>query len=394
MPGPLEGFKVIECANFVTGPLAAMQLADQGADVVKVEPTVGGDSMRGLGSGRNGMGSFFASSNRSKRSLGLDLTTARGRELLIDLVRDADVFIQNYRPGVAERLGIGPDLLRSANPRLIYVSISGFGNKGPWSDLPAYDPIIQAIVGAAEVQSLDGGETPTFIRTALIDKITAQNAAQAVTAALLARTRSGEGQYVEISMLESALAFMWPDAMMNQMLLDDDVDRLPPLANIYQFYSTRDGHVTIAAVTPKQFSGMLRGLDLEELLDDPRFKNPQERFRNIELLRAEVAKVAGGMTSEELMHCLHAEDVPCAAHVPLDEIHTHEQVEALDCLVESSHPLLGQIREPRPVARFAGTPSEIQRPAPQHGEHSAELMEALGLSADQVGDLYAEGVIS
>jgi crotonobetainyl-CoA:carnitine CoA-transferase CaiB-like acyl-CoA transferase len=340
------------------------------------------------------MGSFFASSNRSKRSLGLDLTTERGRELVINLIRDADVFIQNYRPGVAERLGIGPDLLRSANPRLIYVSISGFGNKGPWSDLPAYDPIIQAIVGAAEVQSLDGGETPAFIRTALIDKITAQNVAQAVTAALLARVRSGEGQYVEISMLESALAFMWPDAMMNQMLLDDDVDRLPPLANIYQFYSTRDGHVTIAAVTPKQFSGMLRGLDLEELLDDPRFKNPQERFRNIELLRAEVAKVAGGITSEELMDCLHAEDVPCAAHVPLDEIHTHKQVEALDCLVESAHPLLGRIREPRPVARFAGTPSEIQRPAPQHGEHSAELMEALGLSADQVGDLYAEGVIS
>jgi crotonobetainyl-CoA:carnitine CoA-transferase CaiB-like acyl-CoA transferase len=392
MPGPLEGFKVIECANFVTGPLAAMQLADQGADVVKIETTAGGDSMRGLGSARNGMGSFFASSNRSKRSLGLDLSSAKGRELLIQMVAEADVFIQNFRPGVAERLGIGPDTLRAANPRLVYVSISGFGSKGPWADLPAYDPIIQAIVGAAEVQSKDG--SPEFIRTALIDKITAHNAAQAATAALLARSRTGEGQHVEVSMLDSALSFMWPDAMMNEMLLESDVDRLPPLSGIYEFHPTRDGHVTIAAVTPGQFEGLVRALDLDELMLDPRFKDIQERVRNMDAFRAEVSKITACMTDAEVMRRLHAEGVPCAAHVPVDQVHAHPQVAAAGCLVESEHPLLGRIREPRPVALFGKTPATICRPAPRHGEHSAELMEALGLSADEIGELYVEGVIA
>ena len=199
MPGPLEGFRVIECANFVTGPLAAMQLADQGADVVKVEPTLGGDSMRGLGSGRNGMGSFFASSNRSKRSLGLDLTTERGRELLIDLVRDADVFIQNYRPGVAERLGIGPDLLRAANPRLIYVSISGFGETGPYAHKRVYDPVIQALSGLTSIQA-DATGRPKMVRVIVPDKLTAVTAAQAITAALFARERTGKGQHMKLAM--------------------------------------------------------------------------------------------------------------------------------------------------------------------------------------------------
>ncbi|MBV9775703.1 MAG: CoA transferase, partial [Acetobacteraceae bacterium] len=213
MNGPLSGYRVIDLTTMLSGPWATMMLADQGADVIKVEAPGTGDHVRSLGNRRGGMSAMFLNINRNKRSIAIDLKTERGRRLLEELVGTADVFVQNFRPGVADRLGIGEAALRGRSPALVYASISGFGEVGPWAGKPTYDPVIQAVSGLTSVQAGDDEARPRLVRTVLPDKVAALTAAQAITAALLARARSGEGQHVRLSMLDAVMAFLWASDM-------------------------------------------------------------------------------------------------------------------------------------------------------------------------------------
>lgn len=213
MPGPLHGYRIIDVTQMVSGPMATMILADQGADVVKVEPAGSGDATRGLGSARRGMTPMFAVINRSKRSVAVNLKDSRGVELLKSLVSGADVFIQNFRPGAAERMGIGEAAMRRVKPDLIYVSISGFGESGPYAHKRVYDPVVQALSGLAAIQADVATGRPRMMRLIVPDKVTALTAAQAVTAALLARERTGKGNHVKLAMLDAVVAFMWPEGM-------------------------------------------------------------------------------------------------------------------------------------------------------------------------------------
>lgn len=231
MPGPLAGIKVVDCSAYITGPLATMVLGDQGADVLKIEPLGVGDVMRHVGTARGGISTLFAGCNRSKRSLTLNLQDERGREILRRFVADADVFVQNFRPGVVARLGIDEPALRGVRPDLVYVSLSAFGPEGPWSGKPAFDHVVQAASGLAAVQADRASGEPRFVQNAVVDKVTALTAAQAITAALLHRDRSGEGQHVELSMLDSALHFLWPDGMSRDTLLGDGVTLRPPISD-------------------------------------------------------------------------------------------------------------------------------------------------------------------
>ena len=198
MPGPLEGYRIIDLTAFITGPLACMILADQGADVIKIEPPGIGDLMRYMGTGRGGTSALFASCNRSKRSVVLNLRESRGRELLERLTADADVFVQNFRPGVVERLGIHEERMRELQPDLIYVSINAFGEVGPYAERPAFDHIVQGLSGVASVQTNPETGEPAFVRQAVCDKVTAYTTAQSITAALLARERGAGGQHLRV----------------------------------------------------------------------------------------------------------------------------------------------------------------------------------------------------
>jgi len=391
MAGPLDGIRIVDLTAMITGPLATMILADQGAQVIKVEPPGIGDVMRYLGSSRGGISTLFASCNRSKQSIAINLQEDAGRELACALTAKADVFIQNFRPGVIERLGLGEAELRADHQELIYVSLNAFGETGPYAKRPAYDHILQGMTGASYVQD---AEVPQFMRQAWIDKATAVTTAQAVTAALFARERGAGGQHLRLSMLDAGLSFLWPDGHSNTMLVGDDgALRLPGLASTYEPMEASDGFVTIAAVTEEQWTNLLIAVDRPEVLADPRFATPEARLANLDAFRAELSADADKFTTAEVMKRLHDADVPCGPILKPEEVPEFEQVVANGCIVESDHPIMGSIREPRPPARFQTTPAEIHSPAPGLGEHTEAVLGELGRSSEEIEKLRTNGAI-
>ena len=282
MAGPLEGIRVVDLSQVVSGPWATMLLADQGAEVIKVEPCVGGEVLRPLPNfGRGGINSLIANNNRGKLGLAVDLASERGVATLRRVVDTADVFVQNFRPGVVERLGLGPDVLRSSNPGLVTCAITGFGPDGPWAQRPVYDPIVQAMSGHVAVQVNPDIPFPDLVRTTVCDKATALMAAQAVTAALVARARTGVGQHVEIAMLDAAISFFWPDGMMADTVLPadgwDDPPLGPTMAATYRLTSCADGHLVYWVVQPNDIWNLARALGHPEWEHDERWADDAVR---------------------------------------------------------------------------------------------------------------------
>ena len=282
MPGPLHGYRIVDLTSMISGPLATMILADQGADVIKVENPDGGDHTRLANNRRNGFSAAFLNNNRNKRSLTLDLKDSKAKDALLRLVATADVFVQNFRPGVAERMGFGEDALRAIKPNLIYVSISGFGEKGPFAGKPVYDPLVQAMSGLATIQAGSDNERPRLVRTIVPDKLTAISASQAITAALLARERTGQGQHVRISMLEAVIAFLFASDMGSQTFVGDEFPQQEAASFIDLIYETATAYISAAVQSSKEWLALTRALDKPEWLDDPRFKTPALRQRNID----------------------------------------------------------------------------------------------------------------
>ena len=392
MPGPLAGYRIIDVTQMLSGPMATMMLADQGADVIKVEPPSTGDLTRALGGGSRGMAPTFATINRNKRSVVLNLKDRRGIELLERLVADADLFVQNFRPGVADRMGIGEAALRRIKPNLVYVSISGFGESGPYVHKRVYDPVIQALSGLASIQGDPVTGRPRMIRLIVPDKVTALTAAQAMTAALLARERTGEGQHVRLAMLDAVIAFLWPEGMARHTFIGSAPVVVRPDARDLVF-ETADGYITVGAVSDAEWAGLTRALGHPEWLDDPRFQTPAGRVRHADARLELTAEVLKTRTSAEWLARLEAEDVPCAPVLSRAEVIADAQVAANELIVESDHPQAGRMRQPRPAARFERTPAEIRSPAPLLGEHTDAVLAELGISPEQLAALRAAGVV-
>ncbi len=392
MPGPLDGFTVIEACQMIAGPLAGSQLADLGAEVIKIENPVVGDRMRYLGSRVKDISAVFAGTNRGKRSVVFDLQQPEGVDLLKQLVASADVFIQNFRPGVTERLGIDEPALRAVNERLIYVSVSGFGETGPYVDQKSYDYVIQALSGMAALQT-DGTGSPSLIRNFVIDKTTAGYATQAVLAALLARERGAGGQHIQLSMLDVALAFLWPDGMMQHTFLDSDrVSHAPHVADGYLVRATKDGHLALMATSERQFPALCRALQTT-WMDDPRFATFTARNDNADALSTEMSAAIAGWDSAALAAALHAQDVPCAVVNPIAAVHLDPQVVHNASVIEHERPWLGRVREPLPPVSYSATPAGFGRHAPRHDEHTDEVLTELGLTPDTIADLRNRAVV-
>jgi crotonobetainyl-CoA:carnitine CoA-transferase CaiB-like acyl-CoA transferase len=385
MPGPLSGFRVVDLTAVVAGPLATALLADQGADVIKVERP-SGDIQRHVGSTRGGMSGNFHVLNRGKRSIAVDLKQPRGREIVARLAAGADVLVQNYRPGVTDRLGLGWDALSERNPRLVYVSMSGFGPHGPHARRRAYDPIIQARSGLVSAQGRARGDAPEQINQLLCDKITAYVASQAATAALLARERTGKGQHVTVSMLDAAIAFLWPDGGADSILVGEGVDHRPPIGAAGYLTAFRDGWATTMALSDAEFEGLCGALDISDVAHDPRFASIAGRQRHRDELRAILDTRAAARALELPLD--EAEARFEAAHVPFGRVNRVEdlpadpQVAASGIFVESDHPIAGRVREARPAPRFSATPARAGGPAPRIGEHTREVLAEIGLAAE------------
>ena len=278
MTGPLEGIRVIDLCSVVSGPAAMVQLADQGADVIKVE-SLDGDITRRSRAESPGFSPGFVTCNRGKRSIALDLKSESGKAVLWRLIESADVVAQNYRPGAMDRLGFSYESVRSRNSRVVYLSISGVGATGPYSEKRVYDPIIQALSGLADIQSDPLSGRPKMIRTIVADKTTAIYAAQAVTAALVARGRTGVGQHVEVSMLDVMLSYLWPEGMAPFAVVADGTTEAR--ASIHDMiFETSDGFLTFGAVSDQEWHGLCVALDRPDLIQDPRFATPAARSKN------------------------------------------------------------------------------------------------------------------
>ena len=392
MTGPLDGFRVLDLTAMVSGPVATMMLADQGADVIKIEPPAG-ELMRRVGIDNRGMASSFLSCNRSKRSLAVDLKAPEGLAVVRKLVGTADVLVQNFRPGAIDRMGLGEETVRAIQPDIVYVSISGFGESGPYSGQRVYDPVIQALCGLAEIQSDRKTGTPRMVRTIVPDKTTAVTAAQAITAALLARERTGRAQHVRLSMLDTMVAYLWPESMSALNYVGREGDPARGQMGLDLIYQTRDGYITAGAVTDAEWLGMCDALERPDLVEDERFRTPGARFRNAaerrEITAGEIAKHA----SADLIERLQARQVPCAPILSRMDVLENDQVEQNRIIEVHEDPVLGPVRQPRPAARFEATPATIRRMAPFLGADNADILAELRYGTDEVRKLTDDGVL-
>ena len=393
MPGPLTGYRIVDLTAMISGPVATMMLADQGAEVIKVEPPAG-DIVRRMGHDLGGVTSSFVSANRSKKSVVLDLKSDRGRGLLDRLVESADVFVQNFRPGTAERMGIGEDAVRARRPDVVYVSISGFGERGPYRHKRVYDPVIQALSGLADIQTDRETGRPMMVRTIIPDKVTALTAAQAITAALLHRERTGEGQHVRLAMLDAMVAFLWPEGLVNLTVVDRELpeprSRLAPDL----IYRTRDGYITVGAVSDSEWQGLCAALERPDWLSNPLFATPHDRTVNVVERLEQTQEVLRRRTTSEWLERLDAHQVPCAPVLTQPELVEHPQVVANELVELRAHPDMGPYRQARPAARFEGSPSGIAGHAPRLGEHTREVLAGLGLDSAEIDSLYAERAVA
>jgi crotonobetainyl-CoA:carnitine CoA-transferase CaiB-like acyl-CoA transferase len=365
--------------------MAAMVLADQGADVIKVEPPMIGDPARYLGSSREGMAALFAVLNRNKRSLPLDLKDGQDLALFREVAKTTDIIVENYRPGVAKKLGIDYDSLVGDNPGLIYASISGYGESGPYENRKVFDPLIQATVGVSHDQ---GQGEPRNVRTIMFDKVTALTTAQVVTAALLQRGKTGRGQHLPISMLDSALYYIWPDLMWSRTLLGDGVQHTGEIGDWFPIFKVKDGHVSIVLVRDESFE-LLCVWRNSELHQDPRFQTFLARQENTAELKQALEALLADVSADEVCENLDAFGVPVARLNALDEVHADPQVQHAGSLVETRHPVIGPMRYPRPPFQFEGQAAFPTRHAPFLGDHTREILTELGIDEGEIERLEA-----
>jgi crotonobetainyl-CoA:carnitine CoA-transferase CaiB-like acyl-CoA transferase len=395
MPGPLAGIKVLDLTSVVSGPLATMFLADQGAEVIKVEP-IAGDIARRSRQAISASGEFsalFVSTNRGKRSLALDLKRPEAIAIMHQLIARADVLVQNFRPGTIERLGLGEAALRPQHPRLIYVSISGVGETGPYARKRVYDPIIQGLSGFADIQSDPKTRRPQMIRTIVADKTTAIFAAQAVCAALYARERTGEGQHIRLAMLDTMIGYLWPEAMTQYTVVGREAGTADPTARPDLIFETADDYITVGTISDSEWRGFCAAAERPDLVEDPRFNTTGARAGNATdriLLMAEIIKQR---PAAEWLTRLDRHDVPSAPVLRRGEIIGNEQVQARELIAEFEHPDIGRVRQPFPAARFDRTPATVPGPAPRIGEHTAAILAELGLDRMEIDRLAADKTV-
>jgi len=390
--GPLNGVRVVDFTSIYSGPIATAILGDQGADVIKIEPAEGDLMRRGMPQ-RGGVGASFAMMNRNKRSMVIDPRPDSGREILRTLIESADVVVENFRPGVMDRLGLGYDSLAELNPGLIFVSINGVGSTGPYAKRRVYDAVIQAVSGIAALQADPDAGRPQMVNTLICDKITSINAAQVISAALFARERSGRGQRIELSMLDAALNFIWPDGMFNYSFIGDDVSQVPNLDHSIFVRQTADGYVAVMPVKAAEFEGTFKALGIGDLWGDPRFETPAARRENVDQLRAILDDAYLKFSTEEICERLEANDVPFAEINGREDVVDDPQVVAMGALQEFDHHLGGPMRQPRPQGRFHGTPAGLHRSSPGLGEHTDEVLAECGLNSAEIEALRSAGIV-
>ena len=393
MAGALKGIRIIDLTSMISGPSATMILGDQDAEIIKIENTSVGDYTRIVSTQRSGISAAYLNNNRNKKSVCIDLKAEEGKNILKKLIGTADVLVQNFRPGVMDRLGFGYSDVRAISPNIIYVSISGFGFTGPYKHKPVYDPLIQALSGLTTVQAGSDEERPRLMRTILPDKLTGFATAQAITAALFHKAKTGEGQEVKISMLDAVISFLWGSDMGGHTFVGDELEKETAQSFIDLIYETKEGFISVAVQSDKEWFNICDAFNKKEWLSDPRFLTAELRHQNInerlELIQSELKK----KTSDEWLKLLTAKDVPCAPVLTRKEMIKNEQVVANDIIKISEHPIAGKIRQSKLAASFSVTNKDDNLSAPTLGQHTKSVLSGLGFTELEVDRLLSDNVI-
>jgi crotonobetainyl-CoA:carnitine CoA-transferase CaiB-like acyl-CoA transferase len=372
--GPLAGVRIVDLTVNLSGPFCTLILAQQGADVIKVERPPVGDILRKIGSGRGGTSAYFVNTNWGKRSIALDFDAESDLDKLGKLIATADVVVENFRPGVMPKLGLAATDLLEKFPTMIYAAIRGFPSTSKLADAPAYDHVIQAMTGYGSNQADLKSGTPVLVQQAVVDKVTGLTAAQAIAAALFERSRTGRGQYVEIPMLHAGLAFLWPDVTTN-VTMRGQFDKLPSQSRTFRLTPCADAHIAMITVTTPQWDGLLRAVGKHALVGHPDLDDPQKRGRNSAPIMKEIAAILATLPADEVVARLQGEGVPCAKVTSLEELPDVVDDVSPGFLVREVHPQLGDLVHPRSAALFDSLPE--LRPSPGVGDHTAEILDEL-----------------
>ena len=378
MSGPFKGVRVLELTSTVSGPFAGMMLADQGAEVIKIEPPGIGDLARFMGTIKDGMGAMFSTLNRNKKCICLDFKNEEDLSVLMQLVSTADVLIENYRPGIVKKLGIDYETLKKIKPDLIYCSISGYGQTGPYKEKKVYDPLIQGTVGIPHAQN---SEFPELIRTIIYDKVTGLTSAQAISAALYQKANGEGGQYLPVSMMESALYYNWPDLMMNHTFEEGGIN-LGELADLFEVYETKDGGVVLIIIANDEVFTKFCEVFSLSLHQDEKYNNLVSRIVNKEELTKEINKITRSLSSKELEDKMDNEGISASICNDLNEVHLDPQVIEQGSIVEIDHPELGKMRMPKPPANLKGQKEFPRTLAPILGFDNRQILEELKIEND------------
>jgi len=389
--GLLKNLTVVECSTFVTGPYAGALLADLGARVIKIESPPDGDPYRYFAP--DPFFSFnFAHLNRNKESLALDLKSSKGKEICIELLKRADVFVENFRPGTAERLGLGYDALRALNPRLVYCSISAFGQSGPYANKPGFDTLGQAVSGLLSL--LTDPDEPKVMGMAVSDYVTGLSAGYGILGALLGREKSGDGCRVETSLLQATLSFIGETAAgyMRTGLVPNRMARVKN-AHAFAFVCKDKLPIAIHCSVPEKFwLALLKAADRMNLAEDQRFKTRDARRQNYEALESALAPVFLTRSRAEWLQRLEANDVPVVPLYNVAEVLKDPQVRHLDLVEELAHPQAGKLQFVGGPVRYDGLTKEQSMPPPLLGEHSAAILKELGYDQSNIDELVARGI--
>ncbi|MGH8071240.1 MAG: CaiB/BaiF CoA transferase family protein, partial [Candidatus Entotheonellia bacterium] len=379
---PLEGIRVLDFCSYIAGPYCPALLGDLGAEVIKIEAHRG-DQTRYFPSTLKGETRMFLGANRNKQGIVLDLKQEAARQIIYKLAKAADVVVENFRPGVSDRLKIGYAELSAINPRLIYCSISGYGSCGPMQTRPGFDQVLQAMTGIAVSQGGEGA--PQVQAGSVVDYYTATLAAYGVMTALFVRERTGIGQKVETSLLQGALAmqsgrFIWADHEGREAKRD-------LAGGINRIFKTKLGHIYISAHTETFWQSLCQTIGRSDLGTDQRYNSMSKRSQHVKELVVIVEEALQAKSAEEWEELLSVADVPCSVARPIEDMFDHPQVKALDMVAQVTHPVVGGMRMLGVPITFSQMPSRVQQPAPTLGEHTQEILHSLGYTADQVAEL-------
>ena len=393
--GPLEGISVVDFSQILAGPFCTMLLADMGAEVIKVERPNGGDDTRRFGPPFiNGEGAAFLTLNRNKRSIVLDMKNEQGVEIAKNLVAEADVLVQNFRPGVLERLGLGYEAVKAINPAMVYCTISGFGITGPYKSKGGFDLVAQGMSGLMSITGFPGSP-PAKVGVPIADFNTGLYSAYAILSAYIHMLKTGKGQHIDVSLVESAIAYTLYESA--TYFATGEVSG--PLGSAhrmiapYQAFATRDGHVNIGAANQANWERMCNAVGRDELLEDERFTTNADRMAHIEELTEIMNQTFATRTTEDWVTTLEAANVPCGPIYDIGQVYADPQVKAREMEVEIDHPVAGRIKNIGVPVKLSDTPGSIRFAAPTLGQHTDEILGELGFSADEIAKMHESGAV-